>query len=97
MTAAKEDTVDHRHHARLALMLLLLDGALLHLPPRRDPVLESDATQHQNAFDLLGGQHQHVLLSDRGNAEHLQDFLSADWALCQLLSTLVASDQVAAV
>ena len=97
MAAAQKDAVDHPLHAHLALVLLLQDNALLHHPPSRDPVLESDATQHEDMFDLQCGQLPQVLLSDRSNREHLQDELSAYGTLCQLLSTLVAGDQVAAV
>ena len=97
MTTRKEDGVDHVVQAHLAPLLLLQDSALLHPPPRRDPVLESDAAQPQDMFDLLGGQFHHLLLCNKGNTEHLQDLLSADRTLCQLLSTLVAGDQVAAV
>ena len=97
MAAAEEDAVDHPLHAHLALVLLLQDGALLHPPPCRYSVLESNATQGEDIFDLLGRQLHHLLLSDRGNREHLQDLLPTDRTLCQLLSTLVAGDQVAAV
>ena len=97
MAASQEDAVDLPLHAHLALVLLLQDSALLHPPPRRDLVLESDATQGEDMFDLLGGKLHHLLLGDRGNAENLQDLLSTDRTLSQLLSTLVAGDQVAAV
>ena len=49
-----------------------LGSCLLHPPPGRNAVLESDGAQHQ------GGQTHHVLLCDRGNTEHLQGLLSAD-------------------
>ena len=57
-------------------------------PPSWNSVLESDATQHQDTFDLLVGQLQeqrraHPSLADR--------------TLSQLLSNLIAGDQVAAV
>ena len=97
MPAVQEDAVNHPLHAHLALVLLLLDGVLLHLPPSSDPVLESNATYGEETLDLLVGQPHHLTLSDRGNREHLQDLLPTDRTLCQFLSTLVAGDEVAAV
>ena len=84
----KQSIILSMHSAHLALVLLLQDGALLHPPPSWNPVLESDATQHQDTFDLLVGQLQeqrraHPSLADR--------------TLSQLLSNLIAGDQVAAV
>jgi len=101
MAAAQKDAVNRPLHAHLALDLLLQDGALLHSPPFRDSIVGAyrpvPHEMRKDTFDLLGVQLHYLLLSDSGNAEQLQDLLPTDWTLRQLLSTLVAGDQVAAV
>ena len=79
MVSVQKDAVDILAH--LAIVAILLDGALLHPPPTRNPVL---GTQCQDTLGLLGGQ-----LHVTGATQHR--------AHPRLLSTLFAGDQVAAV
>ena len=51
MVSVQKDAVDIL--AYLAIVAILLDGALLHPPPTRNPVL---GTQCQDTLGLLGGQ-----------------------------------------
>ena len=75
MVSVQKDAVDILAH--LAIVAILLDGALLHPPPTRNPVL---GTQCQDTLGLLGGQ-----LHVTGATQHR--------AHPRLLSTLFAGDQ----
>jgi len=106
MATGKKDGVDGVFDAHLAFLLLLQDPPLLHCSSCSNPVLTAVATEHEHLLDYLAAQLGEVELPDKGSqvelrddcdSVHLDNVLPANWTLCQLLSTLVASYKVTAV